>query len=312
MSKFTDALRVAIEPLKFLMDKKVDSEPGKTLSTNDYTDRDKRKLDSLPTDILTKSEQILADQQKKQVRTNIGAIGSFNEIFYEINPYKMFISGTSSSANFSFGSSKVNDLAYGCRLSDSVGTVLWKTNNCKLYDDLHDVRYNPNVAEDVHTRLKYNIVIGSTIQIYFQTSGNFYQFQLSEASDTVRYIGNGFLYNTNLPKTEDTFCVTFNVSGEVYIYSKSTLWPGLDVWKPLDQYRIREWGLYYNDIAYAALDPKYIPNALPDVSREDSGKIPMVKSDGTWGLGETLTESRVNELISTALSAIPAAEEASF
>ena len=51
---------------------KVDKIEGKNLSTNDYTDEDKNKLDSS----ITFNEQILTESQQAQARKNIGAAGA--------------------------------------------------------------------------------------------------------------------------------------------------------------------------------------------------------------------------------------------
>jgi hypothetical protein len=58
-------------------DEKVDKVEGKTLSTNDFTDEYKEKLDGLgnvPSETVLYVEQTLTEDQQAQARTNIGAI----------------------------------------------------------------------------------------------------------------------------------------------------------------------------------------------------------------------------------------------
>ena len=60
---------------------KVDKVEGKDLSTNDYTNEDKNKLNSS----ITFNEQTLTESQQAQARTNIGAgtsnfSGSYNDL----------------------------------------------------------------------------------------------------------------------------------------------------------------------------------------------------------------------------------------
>lgn len=126
------------------------------------------------------------------------------------------------------------------------------------------------------------------------TNGEYYKLTFEKTTPVFKNENNGTIWSpgTFMPKA------TTSDSGKVPMVQSDGTWGLSDIPETdLSNYYTKE-----------ESDAK----ALPTATTSDSGKVPMVQSDGTWGLGEVITEARVNELITTAISAIPNAEEVSF
>lgn len=296
-----DNLRAVVEPLTAtigmlgkridrLSKTKIDIEPGKTLTTNDYTTEEKDKLARIPIDsLLTFDQQELTQTQQSQVRENIGSVGSWGELFYKIDKYRnSILSGTPKVKEFN--TSSWNGRAY-CVTIDTNFYYLFAPNYYKNWNGANDINRNPDVNREDHNRIRHSIGVGSNVGVYFGSSLNCHEGKIKKASETVRYFGNGYLYDSSLENTGETFCFTNDVNGNACVYSQTRNWPGLSTTT------IREWGFYYNDVAYCVLDSKYIGSTFLDVDPTQAGKVPMVQADASWGLADipTIVEESIEQ-----------------